>query len=252
MNLASNGRDAIADTGTITIETSNVTVDEEHCRARHGFEPGEYVLLCVTDSGGGMDRATRERVFEPFFTTKPEGKGTGLGLATVYGAVRQGGGFVDVYSELGHGTTFKIYLPRFIGEAEQPVPKKVPGSLRGTETVLVVEDEPLLLEIVQEGLKELGYEVLAAGSPNDAILLCQTHAKEIHVLVTDVVMPTMNGKDLKEHLERVKPGLRTVFMSGYTADVVAHRGIVEANMPFVQKPFTIEALASKVREALLD
>jgi PAS domain S-box-containing protein len=252
VNLVTNARDAIANTGTITIETSDVVLGEEYCRRHPGLAPGEYLLLAVTDSGIGMDKATLERAFEPFFTTKAEGKGTGLGLATVYGIAKQNGGLVDVYSEPAHGTTFKVYLPRFVGEAEQPAQKKEPGSLRGTETVLIVEDEPLLLEIIGEGLQELGYDVVTAGSPGDAILLCEKHAGAIHLLLTDVIMPTMNGKELQQRLERIKPGLRTIFMSGYTANVVASRGIVDADMLFIQKPFTFEALASKVREALQD
>jgi CheY-like chemotaxis protein len=252
VNLVTNARDAIANTGTITIETSDVVLGEEYCRRYPGLAPGEYLLLAVTDSGIGMDKATLERAFEPFFTTKAEGKGTGLGLATVYGIAKQNGGFVDVYSEPAHGTTFKVYLPRFVGEAEQPAQKKEPGSLRGTETVLIVEDEPLLLEIIGEGLQELGYDVVTAGSPGDAILLCEKHAGAIHLLLTDVIMPTMNGKELQQRLERIKPGMRTIFMSGYTANVVASRGIVDADMLFIQKPFTLEALASKVREALQD
>jgi two-component system cell cycle sensor histidine kinase/response regulator CckA len=252
INLVTNARDAIANTGTITIETANVVLDEEQCHQLPGVAPGDYVVLTVSDTGVGMDKATIERIFDPFFTTKAEGKGTGLGLATVYGIAKQSGGFVDVYSEPGQGTTFRIYLPRFFGDAEQPVQKKELGSVRGSETVLIVEDEPLLLEIVQEGLQELGYGVLAAGSPGDAILLCEKHVGEIRLLVTDVIMPTMNGKELQQRLERTKPGLRTIFMSGYTADVVTHRGIVEAEIFFVQKPFTIRALAGKIREALQD
>ena len=252
INLVTNARDAIANTGTIAVETANVVLGEEQCRLHAGVAPGDYLLLTVSDTGVGMDKATMERIFDPFFTTKVEGKGTGLGLATVYGIAKQSGGFVDVYSEPDHGATFKVYLPRFVGDAEQPVQKKEPGSLRGTETLLVVEDEPPLLDIIRTGLSDLGYDVLAADSPGDAIILCEERAGEIRLLLTDVIMPTMNGKELQQRLERVTPGLRTVFMSGYTADVVAHRGIVEAHMPFIQKPFTLEALARKIRETLGD
>ena len=250
VNLATNARDAIPDVGTITVRTSNVTVDEERCRTRVGLAPGEYVLLTVSDTGAGMDEATRERVFEPFFTTKPEGKGTGLGLATVYGIVKQNRGFIDVHSEPGRGTTFEVYLPRFAGEAERPAEKGDERPLTGTETVLLVEDEPALLQIVRETLESLGYRVLAASSPGDAVLLCETHPGEIHVLLTDVVMPTMNGNELRGRLERIKPGLRTVLMSGYAADTTTRRGIVDPGRCFIQKPFTREALASKIREAL--
>ncbi len=250
VNLVTNARDAIPDVGVITVETSNVVVDDEGCRTRPGLTPGEYVRLAVGDTGVGMDETTRGQVFEPFFTTKPEGKGTGLGLATVYGIVKQNRGFIDVRSEPGRGTTFEVYLPRFAGEAERPAEEVEQRPLTGTETVLLVEDEPALLQIVRETLESLGYTVLASSSPGDAILLCEKHAGEIHVLVTDVVMPTMNGKELKERLERIKPGLRTLFMSGYTANTVTHRGVVDADLFFIQKPFTREALASKIREAL--
>ena len=250
VNLATNARDAIPDVGTITVRTSNATVDEERSRSRIGLAPGEYVLLTVSDTGAGMDEATRERVFEPFFTTKPEGRGTGLGLATVYGIVKQNRGFIDVHSEPGRGTTFEVYLPRFAGEAERPAEKGDERPLTGSETVLLVEDGPALLRIVRETLESLGYTVLAASTPGDAILLCETHPGEIHVLLTDVVLPTMNGNELRERLERIKPGLRTVLMSGYAADVTTHRGIVDPAQCFIQKPFTREALASKIREAL--
>jgi CheY-like chemotaxis protein len=197
-----------------------------------------------------MDEATRERVFEPFFTTKPEGKGTGLGLATVYGIVKQNRGFIDVQTERGHGTTFEVYLPRFAGETEQLAEKAKQRPFTGTETILLVEDERALLQIVRETLESLGYTVLAASSPGDAILLCEAYPGEIHLLLTDVVMPTMNGKELKESLERIKPGLRTLFMSGYTANTVTHCGIVDADLFFIQKPFTREELAARIREAL--
>jgi two-component system cell cycle sensor histidine kinase/response regulator CckA len=250
VNLATNARDAIHDVGTITVRTSNATVDEERCRSRIGLAPGEYVLLTVSDTGAGMDEATRERVFEPFFTTKPEGRGTGLGLATVYGIVKQNHGFIEVRSEPGRGATFEVYLPRFAGEAERPAEKRDERPLTGTETVLLVEDEPALLQVVRETLESLGYRVLAASSPGDAILLYETHPGEIHVLLTDVVMPAMNGNELRERLERIKPGLRTVLMSGYAADVTTRRGNTHPVQCFLQKPFTREALASKIREAL--
>ncbi len=250
VNLVTNARDAIPDVGVITVETSNVVVDDEACRTRPGLTPGEYVRLAVGDTGVGMDETTRGQVFEPFFTTKPEGKGTGLGLATVYGIVKQNGGFIDLRSEPGHGTTFEVYLPRSSGEAERPAEKGEQHPLTGTETVLLVEDEPALLEIVRETLESLGYTVLAAGSPGDAVLLCETHPGEIDVLLTDVVMPKMNGNELRERLERIKPGLRTVLMSGYAADATTHREIVDRGQCFIQKPFTREALASKIREAL--
>jgi PAS domain S-box-containing protein len=249
-NLVTNARDAIAGVGTITIETANVTLDRERLGRHAEFAPGEYVMLVVSDAGVGMDKATQERIFEPFFTTKPDGKGTGLGLATVYGIVKQNDGFVYVYSEPGQGTTFKIYLPRFVGEAEPAALEVKQGPLTGGETLLVVEDEPKLLALAREGLESLGYKVLAAATPGDAFLLFENHAEEIHLLVTDVVLPAMNGKELTLRLQRLKPGLRAVFVSGYTPDVVAQRGILDDDVAFVQKPFTLEALATKVREAL--
>jgi CheY-like chemotaxis protein len=225
-------------------------MDEERCRTRVGLAPGEYVLLTVSDTGVGMDETTRGQVFEPFFTTKPEGKGTGLGLATVYGIVKQNGGFIDVRSEPGHGTTFEVYLPRSSEAAERPAEKGDERPLTGTETVLIVEDELALLQIVRETLESLGYTVLVASSPGDAVLLCETYPGEIHVLLTDVVMPTMNGNELRGRLERIKPGLRTVLMSGYTADAMTQHEIMDRGQCFIQKPFTREALASKIREAL--
>ncbi|HVO10293.1 MAG TPA: PAS domain S-box protein [Vicinamibacteria bacterium] len=250
VNLVTNARDAIPDVGVITVETSNVVLDDEACRTRPGLRPGEYVRLAVGDTGVGMDETTRGQVFEPFFTTKPEGKGTGLGLATVYGIVKQNTGFIDVHSEPGHGTTFEVYLRRSSEEAERPAEKGDERSLTGTETVLLVEDEPALLQIVRDSLESLGYTVLAASSPGEAVLLCQMHPGEIHVLLTDVVMPTMNGNELQGLLERIKPGLRTVMMSGYPANATTQPKIVGQGQLFIQKPFTREALASKIREAL--
>jgi PAS domain S-box-containing protein len=250
-NLVVNARDAIADTGTITLETENATLDESYCAGHVGFAPGEYVLLAVSDTGTGMSKEVLQNVFEPFFTTKDVGKGTGLGLATVYGIVKQNNGFINAYSELDHGTIFKIYLPRFQAETvEAPAQAATAPPRRGTETVLIVEDEASILKLSERMLRELGYEVLAADSAAEALRLAEEHAGEIHLLMTDVVMPEMNGRDLADRLASIKPGLKYLFMSGYTANVIAHRGILDEGVSFLQKPFSMTTLAQKIREAL--
>jgi len=209
------------------------------------------VLLGVSDDGAGMDPETLSKIFEPFFTTKGVGKGTGLGLATVYGIVKQNGGFIDVQSHPGQGTTFRIYLPRFAGEpAAARAAAMAQPALRGKETILVVEDEPLLLELAQEMIQMQGYNALAANSPGAAIRQSRAHPDTIDLLVTDVVMPEMNGRELADKLAALHPGLRCLFMSGYTADVIAHHGVLEEGVHFIQKPFTAQALAAKVREVL--
>jgi CheY-like chemotaxis protein len=251
INLAANARDAIHDVGSIAIETSNVYVEEDRCRTHPGAEPGEYVRLAVSDTGEGIDEATRARIFEPFFTTKPEGKGTGLGLATVYGIVTQAHGFLEVRSEPGHGTTFEVYLPRCEAAPERPVAVDDLGPPGGTETVLVVEDEPALLEIVRLDLEALGYTVLQAGSPSEAIAVCQAHPGDIHLLLTDVVMPEMNGEVLRERLSALEPRMKTVLMSGYTADALTDHGVGRPDLVFLAKPFSFQELGVKVRQALL-
>ncbi len=250
-NLCVNARDAIADVGKVTIETGNAVFDETYCADHAGFVAGEYVLLAVSDDGCGMDKETLDQIFEPFFTSKGVGQGTGLGLSTVYGIVKQNNGFINVYSEPGKGTTFRIYLPRYAGQAvdtQQEKAAEIPLS-RG-ETVLVVEDEPALLTMDKMMLEKLGYRVLAAGTPGEAIRLAEEHAGEIHLLITDVVMPEMNGRDLAERLQSLYPGMKILFMSGYTADVIAHRGVLDEGVNFIQKPFSMKDLAVKVREAL--
>jgi len=198
-----------------------------------------------------MDQETLAHLFEPFFTTKGVGKGTGLGLATVYGIIKQNEGFISVDSEPGKGTTFKIYLPRYETNTV-PVPAEIPpqAAKGGTETVLLVEDEPMILGLCKTLLEELGYEVLTARTPSEAIDLAEKHAGKIHLLITDVVMPEMNGRDLAKHLLALYPGLKSLFMSGYTANVIAHRGMLEHGIHFMQKPFSMEVLSTKVREAL--
>jgi len=251
VNLCVNARDAISDVGRISIETKNTVFDEDYCADHAGFEPGEYVLLAVSDDGCGMDAETRVNVFEPFFTTKDPGKGTGLGLSTIYGTVKQNQGFINLYSEPGHGTTFKIYLPRLLMKGARLTAR---GSLqpaeRGHETILLVEDEPAILRMTTLMLKKLGYTVIAAKNPAEAISLAREHAGEIHLLLTDVIMPEMNGRELAKRILSYYPSLKRLFMSGYTADVIAHHGVLEKGVNFIQKPFSKEGLGAKVRQVL--
>jgi len=251
-NMCINARDAISDTGNITIETGNTSLDEAYCADHVGFSPGDYVKLIVSDDGCGMKKETAEHIFEPFFTTKGMGKGTGLGLSTVYGIVRQNNGFINVYSEPGQGTTFTVYFPRHIGkdEKEQTKPQEQKTLMRGQETLLLVEDEPALLELNKMILEKQGYRVLATGSPNEAIRLVGEYTGEISLLMTDVVMPEMNGRDLAKHLMTINPHLKCLFTSGYTADVIAHHGVLDEGVYFIQKPFSRQDLAAKVREVL--
>jgi len=251
-NLCVNARDALAGTGKITIETENITFDEAYCADHFGFSEGKYVQLAVSDDGCGMPKEVIVHIFEPFFTTKEEGQGTGLGLSMVEGIVKQNNGFVNVYSEPGVGTTFSIYLPQYVDPAvvaDVPEPS-VDIPLSHGETVLVVEDEPALLMMAKMMLRKLGYQVLAAGTPGEAIALAEEHEGEIHLAITDVVMPEMNGRHLAEWLQSLHPGMRILFMSGYTADVIAHRGVLEKGVNFIQKPFAIKDLAAKVRDVL--
>jgi CheY-like chemotaxis protein len=251
VNLCVNARDAISGVGKVTIETENVTFDEAYCANHAGFILGAYLLLGVSDDGCGMDKETLGRIFEPFFTTKGFGEGTGLGLATVYGIVKQNAGFINVYSEPGKGTSFRIYLPRFEGETAEPQTTRTKETAKGHgETVLLVEDEPAILKMGRAMLERLGYTVLTAGTPNEALRLAEAHPGEIHLLITDVVMPEMNGRDLAVRIRANRPGLRRLFMSGYTANVIAHQGVLDKGVQFIQKPFSIEKLAAKVREAM--
>jgi len=209
------------------------------------------VQLVVSDTGSGMDEETLGHLFEPFFTTKEVGQGTGLGLPTVYGIVKQNNGFVNVYSELGTGSTFRIYLPRHVGKAEQlQALGATEAAARGQETILLVEDEPAILKLGVAILERLGYQVLAASTPGEAIALAEKHPNMIHLLVTDVIMPEMNGRDLARRLLMLYPNLKRLFMSGYTADVIAHHGVLDPGVYFVQKPFSVSVLAAKVRDAL--
>ncbi len=250
-NLTVNARDAITGTGQISIETGKAEFDDDYCKTHSGFIPGEYVLLVVSDTGCGMDKETCARIFEPFFTTKAIGQGSGLGLSTMYGIVRQNNGFINVYSEIGQGTTFKIYLPRY---ADCPVAGKQPTPCsdvpRGTETILFVEDEETLLSLGRMQLEELGYTVLASHIPEEALRLAGTHKDEIHLLITDVVMPGMSGLELSKKITAEMPKTKLLFMSGYTADIITNHGILADHLNFLQKPFTRNELAEKVREVL--
>jgi signal transduction histidine kinase len=249
-NLGVNARDAITGVGTITIETSTIALDEAYCREHDFQNPGEYVGLAFSDTGAGMDAETLERIFEPFFTTKEVGKGTGLGLSTVYGIVKQDGGTINAYSEPGIGTTFRIYFPRVREAAEEGVEPAREAAPVGTETVLLVEDEEQILSLVARILEGHGYRVLSTRSPEEACRLAERHDGKIDLLLTDVVMPGMNGKELQVHIGRLRPGIPTLFMSGYTANAIAHRGVLEEGVAFVQKPFTVRSLAEKVRSVL--
>ena len=252
-NLCVNARDAIAGVGRINIETGNITLDASYCTTHLDVVPGEYVRLSVSDNGCGIDKKTLLHIFEPFYTTKELGKGTGLGLATVYGAIKQNRGSINVYSEPGTGTTFTIYLPRNEGKAGQLLMEDAAKEIScGQETILLVEDEPAILELVKTILLTQGYNVLEASTPGEAIRLAREYASEIHLLMTDVIMPEMNGRDLAKNLQSLYPHIKRLFMSGYTADVIAHHGVLDEGVHFIQKPFPIQSLAAKLREVLND
>ncbi len=250
VNLAANARDAIKRVGSITIRTCNVAVDARFAARHPGLSEGEFVKISFSDTGIGMDEETVKRVFEPFFTTKQKGQGTGLGLSTVYGIVNQNEGSVFVSSKPGDGTTFDIYLPRFYGEPDEELGRPSEADVRGTETVLVVEDQPEMLELTKASLEKYGYHVLTAQGPDEAITLCESSTEPIHILLTDVIMPVMSGKDLSAEVARLKPDVKTLFMSGYTANELDPEGILDAGLEFIQKPFTPVALAKKISEVL--
>jgi two-component system cell cycle sensor histidine kinase/response regulator CckA len=250
-NLCVNARDAITGVGKITIETENFTFDEAYCAVHPGITRGEYVMLAVSDNGCGMDGDILDHIYDPFFTTKELGRGTGLGLATVYGIVTQNGGFINVYSEPGRGSTFKIYLPRFAGKATEPtVESRMEMPTISGETVLLVDDEAVILNLGRELLEKMGYKVLTAGSPSDAIRQAETYAGKIDLLITDLVMPEMNGIELSKVLSDVKPGLKYLFTSGYTSNVIVHHGVLDEGLDFLQKPYSMKDLAFKVRDVL--
>jgi PAS domain S-box-containing protein len=250
-NLAVNARDAMPQGGQLTIETQNVTIDKDYARQIGvTMPPGSYVLLAVSDSGGGMDEAIRVRIFEPFFTTKGPSRGTGLGLSTVYGIVKQSHGFIGVYSEVGQGTSFKIYLPQVTEAAGTDRPGPTVVSSSGTETILLVEDNVGLLKLATRFLEPAGYTVLGAGTGEEALLVLARHAAPVHLLLTDVVMPGMSGRHLAERLAQTHPGMKVLYMSGYTSDTVVRHGVLEEKVSFINKPFNAAALLQKVREVL--
>lgn len=253
MNLAINAKDAMPKGGKLTIEVANAELDENHFR-KHGIEekqPGFYVMLAARDTGIGMDKETQEHIFDPFFTTKEIGKGTGLGLSTIYGIVKQNNGFIWVYSEPGQGSTFKIYLPKAKGDAEPLDKKRTPvKALGGSETILIAEDNNGLRKLMRTVLKQKGYKVLESESGEDALRVVEGHDGPIDLLVTDVVMPNMGGKDLADRLQSIYPQMKVIYMSGYTDNTIAHHGVLERGLNFIEKPFTLEVLAHKVREVL--
>jgi CheY-like chemotaxis protein len=252
LNLAVNARDAMPQGGKLIIETANIELDEMYARQHLNVTPGLYVMLTVSDTGTGMDAKTRSRIFEPFFTTKEQGKGTGLGLATVYGIVKQSGGDIWVYSEPGQGTTFKIYLPHVAEVTPVPEPQPRLSDLSsGEEIVLLVEDEEAVRNLAYRSLELGGHMVLVASQGAEALSLCEQQRGPIHLLVTDVVMPGgMNGQELAERLRARHPGLRVLFISGYTDEAIVHHGVLEPGLFLLQKPFTPNSLLRKVREVL--
>jgi CheY-like chemotaxis protein len=252
-NLVLNARDAMPEGGTITVQTSNVNVDEAYSRAHRSVPPGEYVVLSVSDTGVGMDSETQAHLFEPFFTTKPKGLGVGLGLSTIYGIVRQSGGYIWAFSELGEGTTFQIYLPRVEAEEEafsgdgQKAPRTVVG---GSETILLVEDDPLVRRLARQVLEESGYSVVPAANGPEALQALKSHKDSIHLLLTDVVMPRMSGREVADRVVSQRPDAKVLFMSGHTEDAIVYHGVLEPGVAFLQKPFTPHGLLTKVRDVL--
>jgi CheY-like chemotaxis protein len=250
MNLVVNARDAMPTGGKLLIETANAELSEQYAESHQPLVPGPYVMLAVSDTGVGMDADTKARVFEPFFTTKGKGRGMGLGLSTVYGIVKQSGGYVWVYSERGSGTTFKVYLPRVDAPAEAPAPNREAGPLTGTETILLAEDDEQLRPLTKGLLEKLGYTVLEAENAERALGVAGAHPGPIHLLVADVVMPGASGRELARQLARSRPDTRVLYVSGYTDDAIVRHGVLEPGLVFLQKPFTPTALGRKVREVL--
>jgi CheY-like chemotaxis protein len=253
LNLAVNARDAMPQGGKLTIETGNVTLDENYARIHSPLKAGDYVMLAISDTGVGMDSETQSRIFEPFFTTKGP-KGTGLGLSMVYGIVKQSGGYVWVYSETGKGTSFKVYLPRVTEAGEmvaEMIPVATPAAGRDTlETILVVEDEANLRRLTRQFLENRGYSVLDAPDGAAAVQICVAHQGTIHLLLTDVIMPGMNGRELAKRVAEIRPNTKVLYMSGYTENAIGHNGTLDAGIKLLQKPFTLQALQAKVREVL--
>jgi PAS domain S-box-containing protein len=250
-NLCINARDAIIGSGKISVETCNISFDEAYCAAYPAYGRGEYVVLIVRDDGCGMSKETLDHIYEPFFTTKEAGSGTGLGLATVYGIVQQNSGYICVQSEPCKGTTFKVFLPKFAGATIETTAESNAKTLNSQgETVLVVEDEPEILDIYRTMLEKLGYRVLTAGTPSEAIREAKAHASDLQLLITDIIMPEMNGRDLARLISDIKPGLKCLFSSGYAAAALDNHNVPDASFEFIQKPFSMQDLAIKAREAL--
>jgi two-component system, cell cycle sensor histidine kinase and response regulator CckA len=251
MNLVLNARDAMPQGGTLTIETRNVELAADDAGVHFGVQPGPYVLLAIRDTGTGMNATTQAHIFEPFFTTKTPGRGTGLGLATVYGIVKQSAGNIEVESAPGRGTTFRVLLPRVVEPAPVARGRATTDVVTGgTETVLVVEDERIVRRLICDVIRERGYTVLEAGDGVEALRSAEEHAGPIHLLITDLVMPRMSGRVLAEHLTALRPGMRVLFLSGYAAEAMARHGVPDEETAFLQKPFVPDALAAKVRVAL--
>jgi signal transduction histidine kinase len=250
LNLAINARDAMPQGGALILELADVTLDEPYALRHAGTRPGRYVMLAVSDTGVGMDEGTQARIFEPFFTTKELGKGTGLGLATVYGIVKQSDGNIWVYSEPNRGSTFKVYLPRVDAPPDTPPVRVAPGSLTGDETILVVEDEPGVRALVRKALTRYGYQVVVAGTPQEALQVANTRPDQFDLVLSDVVLPEMSGPALAARILASQPHARVLYMSGYTDNAIVHHGVLDERTPFLQKPFAPETLARKVREVL--
>ncbi|MRR14283.1 response regulator, partial [archaeon] len=251
MNLIINAQDSMPTGGTITIGTTLSFIDQPFASAHEGINPGEHVMLSVSDTGTGMEKETLDHIFEPFFTTKEKGKGTGLGLATVYGIVIQHKGHITVYSEPGIGTTFKIYLPKAAGRTEKLSSKAdILNGKRGNETILVAEDDTGVRNLTCEILRKHGYTIITEASTRELIDAAEREIRHIHLMLTDVIMPGMNGKELYEHIKPGHPEMKVLYMSGYTDDIIAHHGILDVDTPFLQKPFSVLALTEMVRKVL--
>ena len=250
-NLCVNARDAIKNTGKIIIETRQVEFDEAYCEHHVYAKPGTYILLAVSDNGCGMEKEVKDKIFEPFFTTKAQNKGTGLGLATVYGIVKQNKGLINVYSEPGEGSSFKLYFPLHSApQVKEEAKEKAPLPSGRGERILLVEDEPSILELTQTMIESIGYSVIATTSPQEALLLAAGQKEEIALLLSDVVMPGMNGKQLAEQLQKIHSNMKILFMSGYTSDVIANHGVLEEGIHFITKPFTLQEIAKALKEML--
>jgi two-component system cell cycle sensor histidine kinase/response regulator CckA len=252
MNLCVNARDAMPAGGQLTIETASVDLDDAYVRVHGGVVAGAHVMLAVSDTGTGMDAATQARIFEPFFTTKDRGEGTGLGLATVYGIVKQSRGSIWIYSEVGHGTTFKIYLP-CVETTEQvapPGPRVASAAVHGNETILVADDQRGIRAVIRAALIRYGYTVLLASDGVEALRIVSEHADPIHLLLTDVVMPAMSGCELVSRMRHTHPNVKVLYTSGYTDDAIVRHGILEPDAQFLEKPFTPQALVKRIREVL--